>query len=397
MNIQERRNKDGKITSYRIRVFDHRDTQTYRQVFRTLSIKYDPAKSEAWNRKNAEKQGTIFEKQIEEHTISDSHITFDSYCEYAIGMKKQAGLSPSTIYNYMSCRKRIAPYIGHVQLKQLTPAAINKAYSDMLSTGVSKATVYQYHLFIHSMLAMAFKENLIPRNYASAATPPKRDQKKVQALSEDEINAFFTALYADSKHYMYQVLFSVMLATGCRIGEICALTWDSIDFESNRIHICRHFVRDGSGMYIEDGCKTNAGDRWLTMDTGVMEMLREYRSFYLRTAESYGTKWDYEANAVFYAAKRYGGCVNPDTVRAFLQNFTKEHDLPHIHPHMLRHTAVSLQLQAGISIADAAKRAGHARPDVTLRIYSHALKKNDLHCCEAVTKVMPKMPKREAG
>ena len=53
MNIQERRNKDGKITSYRIRVFDHRDTQTGRQVFRTLSIKYDPDKTEAWNRKNA--------------------------------------------------------------------------------------------------------------------------------------------------------------------------------------------------------------------------------------------------------------------------------------------------------------------------------------------------------
>ncbi len=56
MNIQERRNKDGKITSYRIRMFDHRDTQTGRQVFRTLSVKYDPDKSEAWNRKNAEKQ-----------------------------------------------------------------------------------------------------------------------------------------------------------------------------------------------------------------------------------------------------------------------------------------------------------------------------------------------------
>ncbi len=64
--------------------------------------------------------------------------------------------------------------------------------------------------------------------------------------------------------------------------------------------------------------------------------------------------------------------------------FTKKHGLQKIHPHMFRHTSVSLQLQAGISIADAAKRAGHARPDVTLRIYSHALKKNDLHCCEAV-------------
>ena len=125
MNTQERRNKDGKITSYRIRVFDHRDTQTYRQIFRTLSIKYDSTKSEAWNRRNAENQGAIFEKQIEEHTISDSHITFDSYCEYAIGMKEQAGLSPSTIYSYTGCRKRVAPYIGHIQLKQLTPAAIN--------------------------------------------------------------------------------------------------------------------------------------------------------------------------------------------------------------------------------------------------------------------------------
>lgn len=62
-------------------------------------------------------------------------------------------------------------------------AVINKAYSDMLNAGVPKATVYQYHLFIHSMLA-----------------------------------------------------------TGCRIGEICALTWDNIDFDANRIHICRHFV-----------------------------------------------------------------------------------------------------------------------------------------------------------
>ncbi|MBR5364386.1 MAG: site-specific integrase [Oscillospiraceae bacterium] len=279
-------------------------------------------------------------------------------------MKEQAGLSPSTIYSYTGCRKRVAPYFGHIHLNQLTPAAINKAYSDMLSTGVSKATVYQYHLFIHSMLAMAFKENLIPRNYASAAMPPKRDVKEVQALNEDEINAFFTALYGDSKHYMYQVLFSLMLATGCRIGEICALTWDNIDFDANRIHICRHFGCSKSGSQIMDGCKTNAGDRWLTMDTGIMDILKEYHAYYLKRVERFGSKWNYEANAVFFAEHRYGACINPDTVRYFLQNFTKKHGLPHIHPHMFRHTAVSLELQAGISIADAAKRAGHARPVV---------------------------------
>ena len=395
MNIQERRNKDGKITSYRIRVFDHRDSQTGKQIFKTLSVKYNPEKSEAWNKKNAEKQGIIFEKQIEEQTTTDAHITFDNYCEYAIRIKEQAGLSPSTVYTYNGYRKRVAPYIGHIQLKKLTPAAINKAYSEMLSNGVSKVSVYQYHLFIHSMLAMAFKENIIPRNYASAATPPKKEQKDVNALSEDEINAFFNALYADKKHYMYQVLFSVMLATGCRIGEICALTWDNIDCENSRIHICKHFIIDKSGSHIQDGCKTNAGNRQLTMDSGIMDMLKEYQKFYHKTAESYGSKWHNEDNAVFFSQKKYGTFLNPATARSWLDSFTKKNGLPKIHPHMFRHTAVSLQLQAGISITDAAKRAGHARPDVTLRIYSHTLKKNDLHCCEAVTKAMPKMPKRD--
>ena len=36
----------------------------------------------------------------------------------------------------------------------------------------------------------------------------------------------------------------MMLATGCRIGEICALTRDHIDVENDRIHICKHFIVD---------------------------------------------------------------------------------------------------------------------------------------------------------
>ena len=127
-----------------------------------------------------------------------------------------------------------------------------------------------------------------------------------------------------------------------------------------------------------------------------MDILREYRAYYNETAEKYGSKWNYEDNLVFFSQKKYGTFLNPATARSWLNSFTEKNGLPRIHPHMFRHTSVSLQLQAGISIANAAKRAGHARPDVTLRIYSHTLKKNDLHCCEAVTKAMPKMPQREA-
>ena len=127
MNIQERKNKKGEITSYRIRVFDHRDSATGKQVFKTLSVKYDHDKSEAWNRKNAEKQGVIFEKGVEEMTVSDARITFDNYTEYFLKIKAQSGISPSTESNYSFHKKKLSPYIGHIQLKNLTSTVLNKA------------------------------------------------------------------------------------------------------------------------------------------------------------------------------------------------------------------------------------------------------------------------------
>ncbi len=399
MNIQERKNKEGKITSYRIRVFDHRDAQMGKQVFRTLSVKYDDTKSAAWNKKNAEKQAVIFEKGIEEQTTSDSRITFDEYCDYAIKIKEQSSISASTAYSYRSYKKRVAPYLGHIQLKKMTPAMINGAYSAMRDNGQSRNSVYQLHLFVHAMLAMAFKEGLIPRNYADAATPPKKEQSEVDALSEEQLEIFFDLLYKDSseKNYMYQVFYSLLLATGCRIGELCALSWDNVDFEENRIHICKHFITDSTGTRIEEGCKTNAGDRWLYMDNETMDMLKEYQKYYYKTAKSFGNKWNYFTKAVFYSSHDPGNYISPCTPRTWLRNFTKKNNLPKIHPHQLRHTAISLQLQNGISIPEAAKRAGHSRPDVTLRTYSHTLKDNDRHCCEVVTKAIPKMPKRKTG
>ena len=62
-----------------------------------------------------------------------------------------------------------------------------------------------------------------------------------------------------------------------------------VDFEENRIHICKHFITDSTGTRIEEGCKTTAGDRWLYMDDETMDMLKEYRAYCDRTAKKFGT------------------------------------------------------------------------------------------------------------
>ncbi|MCL2053216.1 MAG: tyrosine-type recombinase/integrase [Oscillospiraceae bacterium] len=390
-NIQERRNKAGKITSYRVRVFDHLDVTTGKQIFKNLSVKYDHAKSEAWNRKNAEKQSVIFEKFVDEYTATDSNITFDSYTEYFLKAKELV-VASSTLYNYGFSQRKLAPFIGHIKLKDLSPNALNKAYSEMVTSGYTTAKyVRELHTFVHNVLGMAVKEGIIPQNYATAATPPKKFRPDIKAMSEEQINAFFKALY-EQDNYLYQVFFSLLLAVGCRIGELCALSWENVDFEEGRVHLCKHFVVDKTGRHVADGCKTVSGRRWVYLDDGIMKMLADYKAYCDKTALEYGSKWNTSINAVFSSIQNPGDYLGTSTVRAWLAKFLKKNNLEQVNPHQFRHTSISLLLQAGISVPDAAKRAGHARPDVTLGIYGHTLRKSDKHCSEAVTKILPDFP-----
>jgi integrase len=376
-----------------VRVFSHRDTATGAQKFKNLSVKYDNAKSELWNRKNAEKQGAIFENSVEELTVTTSTITFDEYAKYVIETKLTAGIIvKSTAHGQRYKRKRAAPFVGHIQLKHLTPTTLNRAYADMLKADVPVKTVYELHGFIHGVLTVAFKEGIIPRNYASAAMPPKHERARVTAMTENELKAFITALYSTQRHYQYQVLFTLMLATACRISEICALTWDNIDFDEGRIGIFQHFVQDENGERVEIGGKTTSSIGWLYVDESIMQMLREYRVFQAEKAKKYGSKWDYSKNAVFTKRIKMGDYLSPHTVREWLRPFLIRHNLPHVTPHIFRHTSISLQLDAGISITDVSKRARHSRPDTTVRVYAHTVKNNDRHCCEAITKKLPTLP-----
>ena len=54
--------------------------------------------------------------------------------------------------------------------------------------------------------------------------------------------------------------------------------------------ICKHFITDSTGTRIAEGCKTNAGDRWLYMDDETADMLKEYQKHYGEVAKTYGSK-----------------------------------------------------------------------------------------------------------
>ncbi len=114
--------------------------------------------------------------------------------------------------------------------------------------------------------------------------------------------------------------------------------------------------------------------------------------YYKKKAIENGGEWSIDGKAVFTSPAYFGEHLKIDAVRSWLNYFNETHGLPHFHPHQLRHTAISLELKAGIALTDVAKRAGHSRSDTTLRYYAHSMTENDRHCCEAITKILPDLP-----
>ena len=99
-SIQERRNKDGKLISYSIRVHKGRDASGNQLKPYITTFEVQPNWTEASALKKAQAYAAVFEKKCKEGLESDTKQTFYEYCEYALKLKEQRGVKHSTIQRY---------------------------------------------------------------------------------------------------------------------------------------------------------------------------------------------------------------------------------------------------------------------------------------------------------
>lgn len=139
-NIQERRDKSGKLISYSIRVHRGRGSDGKQLKPWTATFDVQPTWTEKSARKKAEAFAATFEKECKSGTASDTRQRFEEYCEYVIELKEQRGAKHSTIVRYKELTGRIYPQIGHIKLKDLRVDHLNSLYTALSKTGIKKAT-----------------------------------------------------------------------------------------------------------------------------------------------------------------------------------------------------------------------------------------------------------------
>jgi len=137
-NIQERRDKNGKLISYSIRVHRGRGSDGKQLKPWTATFDVSPTWTEKSARKKAEAFAATFEKECKSGLATDSRQKFEAYCEYVLDLKQQRGAKHSTIVRYKELTQRIYPAIGHLKLTDIRVDHLNSLYTQLSKKGVRK-------------------------------------------------------------------------------------------------------------------------------------------------------------------------------------------------------------------------------------------------------------------
>lgn len=379
-NLQERRDKSGKLISYSIRVHRGRGADGKQLKPWTATFDVSPTWTEKSARKKAEAFAATFEKECREGVTSDSRLRFEEYCNYVIGLKEQRGIKHSTIVRYRELTERLYPAIGHIKLKDLRADHLNTLYSDLAKPGQNKRTggglsaktILEHHRLISTVLDQAEKEGLVPFNVAAKTTLPKVTRKAVNYFQPEQVAAIRDAL--DAEPPKWKMLTHLLLITGARRGEVLGLKWCAVDFAGNRVHVCNNVLYSPDVGIYEGTPKTATSDRWVTLPAETMQLLRQYRAWQNAERLRLG---EYYQDQGFLFAQDDGKPMHPDSVTDWLAKFSKRHGLPHINPHAFRHTMASMLYFNGVDSVPISKRLGHAQGSTTANIYAHVMEAAD--------------------
>lgn len=166
-NIQERRDKSGKLISYSIRVHRGRGPDGRQLKPWTATFEVSPTWTEASARKKATAFAATFEKSCREGTATDTRLKFSAYCDYVIDLKEKRGLKHSTVIRYRDLTSRIYPAVGHLRIRDLRVDHLNDLYTRLGEKGV-KNTIGRARAKID--LAVVLQEKKISRARIAADT-----------------------------------------------------------------------------------------------------------------------------------------------------------------------------------------------------------------------------------
>lgn len=281
---------------------------------------------------------------------------------------KKHTVKPGTWQRYEQfVRLHLSPSIGQIKAAKLHARDLNSMYADFIAGGMSPTTCGHIHRALHAALKNGMKLDLLSRNVAELASPPRPAAFKITPLDMDQV-AVLVAASADDP---WGALYVLAATTGMRQGELLGLKWSEVDIEGGRVRVRQSLKRQPDNSLEIIDTKTETSNRNLDLVPLAVEPLVRHRAAQAAQRLRLGPGWN-DLDLVFPNSLGKPMSASNLTRRNFTP-FLGRAGLPAIRFHDLRHTCATLMIAGGANIKVVSEYLGHSDVVTTLRTYAHVL------------------------
>ena len=320
--------------------------------------------------------------------------TFDCYISTKYNLRESTRSSYLYTYDHY-----VRETFGLKRIAEIKYSDVLQFYYHLLNQqGISLGTLDSVHCLLHPTFQLAVRDEIIRKNPTDGVMKEiSRESGKNRgvrhALTIEQQRCFMEYIANHPIYYHWWPMFTILLGTGCRIGEALGLRWQDLDFEKRVIsinHSLVYYPANGSNKCVLRVSlpKTDAGIRTIPM----LDIVKDaFEMLYEEQKENGFNETEIDGMTGFIFCNRFGSVPNPQTVNHTIKRIAnnynadevvrakKEHRDPIILPnfscHHLRHTFCTRLCENETNLKVIQSIMGHKNIETTLDIYAEATEK----------------------
>lgn len=316
------------------------------------------------------------------NNVEDDSITLSQWFKSWIEIHKYKVIRNNTKMRYTQLfTKHIEPLLGKKKLKDITQLNIKALLKELDQKGYHYETKNKVRIMLLDMFDKAMIDNYVLKNPCKGIRLARDEKKDMRVFSREEQAEFFEC----SKGTFYDNLFVVAVSTGLRQGEICALTWDDIDFEKKEISVTKTLLYqklegDTQKEFHLNPPKTRTSKRTVPISKQCeMALKKQYIQRNNIMAKSSAKPLAGFENLLFTTKFGTPICdqIFIDAIKRILEEINLCRDeleqFEAFSPHCFRHTFATRCFEAGIQPKTVQTYLGHATLQMTMDLYTSVL------------------------
>ncbi|WP_413363117.1 tyrosine-type recombinase/integrase [Lysinibacillus sp. 3P01SB] len=302
-------------------------------------------------------------------------ITFEQFVAKWLENYVEVDLAVKTrdIYKY-HLKHGILDELGSYKLSKIKTFHIVECFKKWKENDGNGSTSSGKHTVLKSIFTKAMEWKLINENPMQGIKSPRVQRKKKGFYDEPQLKYLFRVI--EEINVVHKLKIKLAVLAGLRIGEICGIRLENLNFKNNTILIDKALYFDDEKKELILALTKNKKTRTVHIPAAFMRELESYSKEQKKQKIKMGPAWkpmlDDDGQPINFLFTNEEGYPNhPRSMATVWTRLVNKYKLPKITFHDLRHSYASYMVSKGVNFKIIQEQLGHSDIKTTLNVYSH--------------------------